>query len=183
MEAKGNFKVAQGTKGIISTLAGKPAATGRLEGKGPVLGPRACEESGREPRMADGIVSKLKHWARRLKRDVVALWFACKDSRTPRLAKAVAVFTVGYALSPIDLIPDFIPVLGFVDDAIVLPGLIWLVLRMIPTEVMADCRNKAEEWLASGHLKPVSKMGAVVIVALWLVLAAWIWFAFASRWF
>ncbi len=133
--------------------------------------------------MADGIVSKVKGWARRLKRDVVALWFACKDSRTPRLAKAVAVFTVGYALSPIDLIPDFIPVLGFVDDAIILPGLIWMVLRMIPPEVMADCRAKAEDWLASGNGKPVSKVGAAVIVALWLALAAWLWVAFGSRWF
>ena len=133
--------------------------------------------------MADGIVSKLKNWAWRLKRDAVALWFACKDSRTPRLAKAVAIFTVGYALSPIDLIPDFIPVLGFVDDALILPGLIWLVLRMIPQTVMADCRAKAEEWLAFGNGKPISKLGAVVIVALWFAVAAWLWVAFGSRWF
>ena len=133
--------------------------------------------------MADGVVSRVKGWARRLKRDVVALWFACKDSRTPRLAKAVAVFTVGYALSPIDLIPDFIPVLGFVDDAITLPGLIWLVLRMIPPEVMADCRAKAEDWFASGKGKPVSRVGAAVIVTLWLALTAWLWVAFGSRWF
>ena len=133
--------------------------------------------------MADTIISSLKTWARRLKRDVVALWFACQDPRTPRLAKAVAVFTVGYALSPIDLIPDFIPVLGFVDDAIILPGLIWLVLRMVPPEVMADCRTQAEVWLASGNRKPVSKIGAAVIVTLWLGLAAWLWFAFGARWF
>ena len=122
--------------------------------------------------MADGIVLKVKGWARRLKRDVVALWFACKDSRTPRLVKAVAVFTAGYALSPIDLIPDFIPVLGFVDDAIILPGLIWLVLRKIPPEVMSDCRTKAEEWLASGNGKRVSKVGAAVIVAPWLAVVS-----------
>lgn len=133
--------------------------------------------------MADGIISKVKDWARRLKRDVVALWFACKESRTPRLAKAVALFTVGYALSPIDLIPDFIPVLGFVDDAIILPGLIWLVIQMIPSEVMAECRAKAEQWLASGNGKPVSRVGAAVIVVLWIALAAWLWVAFGSRWF
>ncbi|MBA4289571.1 MAG: hypothetical protein C0439_11450 [Pseudomonas sp.] len=126
---------------------------------------------------------KIKVWARRLKQDVVAIWFACKDSRTPRLAKAVAIFTVGYALSPIDLIPDFIPVLGFVDDAIILPALIWLLLRMIPSEVMADCRAKAERFLASGNGKPVSRLGAAVIVVLWLALAGSLLFASGPHWF
>ncbi len=129
------------------------------------------------------MMSRVRDWARALKRDVVALWFACKDSRTPRLAKAVAIFTVGYALSPIDLIPDFIPVLGFVDDAIILPGLIWLVLRLIPPEVMADCRAQAEQWLADGKGKPVSRVGAVAIVALWIGMAAWLWVAFGRSWF
>lgn len=128
-------------------------------------------------------MSRLKDWARRLKRDVVALWFACRDVRTPRLAKALAVFTVGYALSPIDLIPDFIPVLGFVDDAIILPALIWLVLRIIPPEVMADCREKAQQWLAAGNGKPASRWGAAAIVALWLVIAAWLWISFGRNWF
>lgn len=133
--------------------------------------------------MASGIVAKVKEWARRLKREVVALWFACKDERTPRLAKAIAIFTVGYALSPIDLIPDFIPVLGFVDDAIILPALIWLVLRMVPQEVMVDCRAKGDQWLASGNAKPVSRLGAAVIVALWLAVGAWLWIYYGSRWF
>jgi uncharacterized membrane protein YkvA (DUF1232 family) len=120
-------------------------------------------------------ISRVKEWARRLKRDVVALWFACKDARTPRWAKVVAVFTVGYALSPIDLIPDFIPILGFVDDAIILPGLIWLVLRLIPPHLMADFRSKAEQWLAGGNRKPVSRAGAAAIVVLWLATAVWLW--------
>lgn len=132
--------------------------------------------------MAGEIVSKVKDWARRLKRDIVALWFACKDGRTPRGAKALAIFTVGYALSPIDLIPDFIPLLGFVDDAIILPGLIWLLLRMIPTDVMADCRSKAEQWLAAGNAKPVSRVGAAAIVVLWLAVAAWLWMSFGRTW-
>ena len=132
--------------------------------------------------MTNKWISTVKDWARRLKRDVVALWFACKDARTPRLAKAVAVFTVGYALSPIDLIPDFIPVLGFVDDAIILPGLIWLVLRIIPPEVMADCRAKAEQWLTAGHGKPVSRWGAAMIIALWLAIATWLWLSFGRHW-
>lgn len=128
-------------------------------------------------------ISTVKDWARSLKRDVVALWFACKDARTPRWAKAVAVFTVGYALSPIDLIPDFIPVLGFVDDAIILPGLIWLVLRIIPPDVMADCREKAEHWLMAGHRKPVSRWGAAAIIALWLAIGTWLWLSFGWNWF
>ena len=134
--------------------------------------------------MKNGLISRLKAWAQRLKRDVVALWFACKDVRTPRLAKAVAIFTVGYALSPIDLIPDFIPILGLVDDAIILPALIWLLLRMIPPGVMADCRASAHQWLAAGHAKPVSRLGAAVIVALWLAaLSAGLWLTVARHWF
>lgn len=132
--------------------------------------------------VANAIASKIKDWARSLKREVVALWFACKDPRTPRAAKALAIFTVGYALSPIDLIPDFIPVLGFVDDAIILPGLIWLVLRLIPPAVMSDCRSIATHWLAQGHDKPVSKVGSAVILFIWAALAAWLWFAFGRRW-
>lgn len=132
--------------------------------------------------MTPPLISRVKAWAQRLKRDVVALWFACKDARTPRLAKAVALFTVGYAPSPIDLIPDFIPVLGLVDDAIILPGLIWLVLRIVPPAVMADCRARAEQWLAAGNAKPVSRVGAAAIVALWLVAATWLWRSFGQSW-
>lgn len=73
-----------------------------------------------------GWLARLKGWARQLKRETVALWFASRDPRTPWTAKALALLTVGYALSPMDLIPDFIPVLGFVDDAIILPVMIWL---------------------------------------------------------
>ena len=129
-----------------------------------------------------GMMSRVRDWARALKRNVVALWFACKDTRTPPLAKALAVFTVGYALSPIDLIPDFIPVLGFVDDAIILPGLIWLVLRMVPAEVMSDCRAKADAWFAEGRQKPASRVGAAVILLVWAAAAAWLWMKFGRRW-
>ena len=77
------------------------------------------------------ISDNLKTWARRLKRDGVTLWFAGKNPRTPWYAKALGVFVVAYALSPVDLIPDFIPVLGYVDDVLLLPGLIWLIARPI----------------------------------------------------
>jgi uncharacterized membrane protein YkvA (DUF1232 family) len=75
---------------------------------------------------------------------------------------------VGYALSPIDLIPDFIPVLGYVDDVVLLPALIWLAVRMIPLPVLDECRDQADEWLRVSGSKPVSRVGAGVIVALWI---------------
>ncbi|WP_428566672.1 YkvA family protein [Ramlibacter sp.] len=109
----------------------------------------------------------------------MALWFASRDRRTPWTARALALFTVGYALSPIDLIPDFIPVLGYLDDAILLPALIWLALRLIPCEVVQDARARADEWFAEGKSKPASRVGAVCIVAVWVTAAcgSYIWFA------
>ena len=89
----------------------------------------------------------LRRWARQLKRDVLALWFARRHPQTPWHAKALGAFVVAYALSPVDLIPDFIPVLGFVDDVILLPGLIWLTLRLLPPQVLADSRDKAQAWM------------------------------------
>lgn len=71
------------------------------------------------------ITDQIRTWARRIKRDAVTLWFACRDARTPLAVQALCAFVVAYALSPIDLIPDFIPVLGYLDDALLLPALIW----------------------------------------------------------
>ncbi|MEJ8810218.1 YkvA family protein [Variovorax ureilyticus] len=123
--------------------------------------------------------AEIKSWARRVKRDAVALWFACRDPRTPWAVKALCVFVVAYALSPIDLIPDFIPVLGYVDDVLLLPGLIWLAVWLLPASVTADSRLRAEEWLATQGQKPSSKAGAVVIVLIWLAIAygTWVWWA------
>lgn len=123
------------------------------------------------------ISSNLKTWAKRIKRDGVTLWFAGKNPRTPWHAKALGVFVVAYALSPIDLIPDFIPVLGFVDDVLLLPGLIWLTIKLLPADVLADCRSQADEWMASKGAKPTSKVGAALIILLWLLAccAGWYW--------
>ncbi len=123
------------------------------------------------------ISTTLKTWAKRIKRDGVTLWFAGKHPRTPWYAKALGVFVVAYALSPIDLIPDFIPVLGYVDDVILLPVLIWLTVRMLPPEVLAQCRSQADEWMRVEGAKPKSRFGAVLIVGLWLAagIALWIW--------
>jgi uncharacterized membrane protein YkvA (DUF1232 family) len=118
------------------------------------------------------VLDTLRSWARRLKRDAMTLWFARRHPRTPWAAKAVAAFVVAYALSPIDLIPDFIPVLGYVDDVLLLPALIWLALRLLPDDVLADARAEAEDWMARQAARPRSTAGAVAIVVVWLVAAA-----------
>lgn len=120
---------------------------------------------------------RLKAWARRIRRDGVTLWFAGKHPQTPWYAKALGLVVVAYALSPIDLIPDFIPVLGFVDDVLLLPGLIWLTIRLLPPDVLAQCRTQADEWMQTQGAKPRSRAGAVLVVLLWLALgaAAWWW--------
>ena len=117
--------------------------------------------------------STLARWkvrARQLQAEVYALYLAYRDPRVPWYAKAVAACVVGYALSPIDLIPDFIPVLGYLDDLVLIPLGIALVLRMIPPAVMVECRERARSELADG--KPVSRAAAAVIVAIWVGLAA-----------
>ncbi len=86
-------------------------------------------------------MNQIWEWARRLKNEVVVLWFCTRHPRTPFVAKALAAGIVAYALSSIDLIPDFIPVLGYLDDAILLPALIWLALRMLPPDVLQGRRS------------------------------------------
>ncbi|TFV92910.1 DUF1232 domain-containing protein [Oxalobacteraceae bacterium OM1] len=123
-------------------------------------------------------LTTLRTWARAVKRDAVMLWFAQRHRDTPVAARVVCALAVAYALSPIDLIPDFIPVLGFVDDAILLPGLIWLAVRLLPPAVVAECRRDAEQWLAERGAKPRSMVGLALIVALWAAAAyaAWRYF-------
>ncbi|BCG25280.1 hypothetical protein TUM18999_34710 [Pseudomonas tohonis] len=110
---------------------------------------------------------RIRRWARALKRDVHALWIAARDSRTPWQAKALALVVAAYALSPIDLIPDFIPVLGYLDDLLIVPLGIWLVIRLIPPELMEEYRRAA----AVATQRPSSRVAAALIVALWLALA------------
>ncbi|WP_038203552.1 YkvA family protein [Xenophilus azovorans] len=124
-----------------------------------------------------GLAQDLRQWARRIKRDGVTLWFAARDARTPWYAKVLVAFVVAYALSPIDLIPDFIPVLGYVDDVLLLPALIWLAVRLLPADVLAVCRVRADAWMQAQGTRPRSRLGAVLVVLLWLALgaAAWHW--------
>lgn len=121
------------------------------------------------------ILERLRAWARDLKRDVVALWLAAGDSRTPWLAKLIAGAVAAYALSPIDLIPDFVPVLGYLDDLLIVPLGIALAVRQIPAPLMTEFRAQAAARLA----RPSSRAAAVVIVTVWLVLglalAVWLW--------
>lgn len=121
------------------------------------------------------ISETLKAWARRIKRDGVTLWFAVRHPGTPWYAKALGLLVVAYALSPIDLIPDFIPVLGYVDDVLLLPGLIWLAIRMVPPDVLAQCRGQAEDWMRVRGGKPRVRAGAVLVVAVWLAVGAALW--------
>lgn len=113
-------------------------------------------------------LEKWKARARLLKREVYALYLAYRDPRTPWYGKAFAALVAAYAFSPIDLIPDPIPVLGYLDDLILLPLGVMIALRLIPDEVMADARPEAEDALAEGN--PVSRAGVIIVVIMWVLL-------------
>jgi uncharacterized membrane protein YkvA (DUF1232 family) len=117
-----------------------------------------------------GVLQFIRTWAKRIKRDAITLWFAKSHPRTPWGAKALGVFVVAYALSPIDLIPDFIPVLGYLDDLILLPVLIWTTVRMLPADVLTECRQQAKDWMAHADSRPRSVAGGVLVVAIWVVI-------------
>jgi uncharacterized membrane protein YkvA (DUF1232 family) len=112
------------------------------------------------------MLERLKARARLLKNEAFAVYLAARDPRTPWYAKALVFFVVAHTFSPIDLIPDFIPVLGYLDDLIITPGGLWLAVRLIPPEVLADARVTAA---TQGVDKTVGKVGAVIIVLLWIV--------------
>lgn len=111
-----------------------------------------------------GALTRLQSAARRIKRDVMTVYFAARDQRTPRAARLLALAVAAYALSPIDLIPDFVPVLGYLDDLILLPLGILLVIRLVPADVLADSRARAAEVSA----RPTSTAAAVLVVLVWL---------------
>lgn len=113
-------------------------------------------------------------WARDLKRDIAALWIAARDARTPWPTKLLAGFVVAYALSPIDLIPDFIPVVGYLDDLVIVPLGLWLAIKMMPVELMAEFRRQAIE------MGPRTKSfaGLLFVGAIWLIIAVVLF-----RWF
>lgn len=112
---------------------------------------------------------KISAWAKALKLDVFALWFALKHPSVSGWAKAIAFMAVAYALSPIDLIPDFIPVLGYLDDLIIVPVLVWLALKLIPTDLMNHARDQAVQWINSNQSKPKSYAGLLFVLVVWLI--------------
>ncbi len=112
----------------------------------------------------------LKARARSLKADAFALYFVARDPRTPWYARAIAGAVVAYALSPFDLIPDFIPVIGYLDDLVLVPLGVVLALKLVPEEVMRDCRARANAAAA----RPISRVGAAFVIAVWLLVAVWL---------
>jgi uncharacterized membrane protein YkvA (DUF1232 family) len=117
-----------------------------------------------------GRLARLKAWAGRLKTELRALYLAYRDPRTPPHARVLAIVVVAYAFSPIDLIPDPIPVLGYLDDLVLIPLGIALAVRMIPSDVLAECREEARN--AEPKAGPKGTAAAVVVVAIWLLLTA-----------
>ena len=126
------------------------------------------------------LLAEMKQRARHLKAETFALYLAARDARTPWYAKILVAGIVAYAVSPIDLIPDFIPVLGYLDDIVLIPAGIALAIRLVPDVVLADCRARAQEIFKKR--KPVSLIAGVVVVVIWIALAAlciaWLYGAF-----
>ena len=117
-----------------------------------------------------GLLTKLKERAQHLKGETFALYLAARDPRTPWYVKLLVSGIVAYAFSPIDLIPDFVPVLGYLDDLILIPIGIALVIKLVPDSVLADCRARAKDAMQNGM--PVSRIAGAVIVLIWLMLVA-----------
>ncbi len=114
----------------------------------------------------------LKGYVQSLKEKALVLWFARSDERTPKLAYVAIFFAVAYALSPVDLIPDFIPLIGRLDDMLILPGMIWLSYKLLPAEVIAESQELAKTWLEKEGYFPTSITGLVTGSAGWIS-AAW----------
>jgi len=114
-----------------------------------------------------GIIQKWKYWARTIRHEIFALYLACQDARVPWYAKVFTGCIVAYAFSPIDLIPDAIPILGYLDDLILLPLGIKLAIKMIPKEVLEDCRQKAT---VLQQEKPINWWVAFIIIIIWLAI-------------
>ena len=113
------------------------------------------------------ITKRLKDWAKHLKEETIALYFAYRDPRTPWYAKTLAIFVVAHTLSPIDLIPDFIPVLGYLDDLLITPLGLALAFKLIPEQVLVDARQKAEA--ETFEASPLARTGTMIVIATWIL--------------
>ena len=123
-------------------------------------------------------IDATRQWARKIKKDALMLWFAYRDPRTPWLPKIICLLAVTYALSPIDLIPDFIPVLGYLDDVILLPAAIWLAVKLLPAQIVIDCRTQSQEWLNTHEHQPVNRWGVLLVLMVWglVLFFSYLWF-------
>lgn len=128
------------------------------------------------------VLQRVQDWAKALKRQVMVLWFSCRHPQTPLLPKVLAIVVVAYALSPIDLIPDFIPILGYLDDVILVPLGVWLVIRLTPARVLEECRNQAAEQGRNHMPRPKSLIAGALILLIWLAVAVFCWRAASSYW-
>ena len=117
-----------------------------------------------------------KTWGAATKREALGVWFAARVPGTPWYAKLLAVLIVAYALSPVDLMPDFVPIIGYLDEIILLPGAIWLVLKLMPQQVLLVARAKAQAWIDANRPRPRNWIAAAIIVLLWLAALCWLWF-------
>ena len=122
------------------------------------------------------MLAPLRETAKALKRDIGALWIAARDERVPPLAKIVAACTAAYALSPIDLIPDFVPLVGYLDDLLIVPLGLWAAIRLIPANLMSEFRMRAMQRAPA----PRSRIAAAVIVLLWLAAAVFVAWKFGA---
>ncbi|MFD0696091.1 YkvA family protein [Paenibacillus sp. GCM10027628] len=125
------------------------------------------------------MVTALKQQARKLKSNLIVLYLSYKDPRVPWFAKVFTICVVAYAFSPIDLIPDFIPILGYLDDLIIVPLGIYLALKLIPPLVLEECRVKAEERMK--EKKPVNWITGSIFIVIWVLVALWIALYFYKR--
>ncbi|MHC0038251.1 YkvA family protein [Pseudoneobacillus sp. C159] len=119
-------------------------------------------------------MGKIKAWAKNLKRQIFILYLASKDTRVPWYAKVFIICVVAYAFSPIDLVPDFIPILGYLDDIILVPLGIFLALKMIPKQVILDCEEQANQMMKKG--KPKNWIVGSLIIMVWLIIIFWLTF-------
>ncbi|ASJ51575.1 hypothetical protein ABE07_13810 [Bacillus thuringiensis] len=117
------------------------------------------------------MIQKMKKWARNLKKQLLVLYLAYRDERVPWYAKLFTMLVVAYAFSPIDLIPDFIPILGYLDDLILVPLGVYLALKLIPKEVLEDCKRKVEERQTIS--KPKNWITGIIIITLWILVFVW----------
>ncbi len=123
------------------------------------------------------VFKKIQQYLAQLKQDILVLWFAIRSPDTPTIPKILAFLAVAYAFSPIDLIPDFIPILEYVDDLILIPIMVFLILKIIPNSVLQTARVEANEWLFQNKVKPTNRYGLIIIFFIWFLMG-WLLFEY-----